>query len=61
MRTANTVQLMAALLATLPLALFEAEPVVLHPELIGAMAWSVLALTLGGSSLPVPARSARWP
>ena len=22
-----------------------------HPELIGAMAWSVLALTLGGSSL----------
>ena len=50
-RTANTVQLMAALWVTLPLALFEAEPVVLHPELIGAMAWSVLALTLGGSSL----------
>ena len=50
-RTANTVQLMAALVVTAPLALLEAEPIVLHPELIGAMAWSVLALTLGGSSL----------
>jgi drug/metabolite transporter (DMT)-like permease len=51
-RTANTVQLMAALAVTLPLALLlESEPVQLHPELIGAMAWSVLGLTLGGSSL----------
>jgi drug/metabolite transporter (DMT)-like permease len=50
-RTANTVQLIAALLVTLPLALFEHEPIQLHPEFIGAMAWSVLALTLGGSSL----------
>jgi drug/metabolite transporter (DMT)-like permease len=50
-RTANTVQLMAALAVTLPLALLEPGPVELHPELIGAMAWSVLALTLGGSSL----------
>ena len=50
-RTANTVQLMAALAVTAPLALLETEPIVLHPELIGAMAWSVLALTLGGSSL----------
>jgi drug/metabolite transporter (DMT)-like permease len=50
-RTASAVQLFAALAVTLPLALLEAEPVVWHPQLIGAMAWSVLALTLGGSSL----------
>jgi drug/metabolite transporter (DMT)-like permease len=51
-RTANAVQLMAALAVTLPLALLlETEPITLHPELIGAMAWSVLGLTLGGSSL----------
>lgn len=51
-RTANTVQLLAALAVTAPLALlFEHEPVVPHPELLGAMAWSVLGLTLGGSSL----------
>lgn len=51
-RTANTVQLMAAFVVTLPLALLiETEPMRLHPELIGAMAWSVLVLTLGGSSL----------
>lgn len=51
-RTANTVQLLSALVLTLPLALWwETEPVRWHPELIGAMAWSVLGLTLGGSSL----------
>ena len=50
-RTANTVQLIAALLVTLPLALLEAESVRITGELIGAMAWSVLGLTLGGSSL----------
>ena len=50
-RTANAVQLLAALLVTLPLALLETEPMVLHAELLGAMAWSVLVLTLGGSSL----------
>jgi len=50
-RTANTIQLAAAFAVTLPLALLETEPIVLHPELIGAMAWSVLVLTLGGSSL----------
>jgi drug/metabolite transporter (DMT)-like permease len=50
-RTANTVQLLAAFIVTLPLALLEHEPIQLHPEFIGAMAWSVLALTLGGSSL----------
>lgn len=50
-RTANTVQLLAAFAVTLPLALLESDPVDLHPELIGAMAWSVLVLTLIGSSL----------
>jgi drug/metabolite transporter (DMT)-like permease len=50
-RTASTVQLLAALAVTLPLAALESEPVVWHPELLGALAWSVLALTLGGASL----------
>jgi drug/metabolite transporter (DMT)-like permease len=50
-RTASTVQLLAALVVSLPLAWLEPEPVQWHPAFIGAMAWSVLALTLGGSSL----------
>lgn len=50
-RTANTVQLLAALVVTLPLALLEAESVRWNAEMAGAMAWSVLGLTLGGSSL----------
>jgi len=50
-RTASFVQLCAALVVSLPIALLEVEPVVWHPHLIGALAWSVIALTLGGSSL----------
>lgn len=50
-RTANVVQLGAAFLVTLPLALLEVEVMHWNAELAGAMAWSVLALTLGGSSL----------
>ncbi len=50
-RTANLVQLGAAFLVTLPLALLETETMRWNAELAGAMAWSVLALTLGGSSL----------
>ena len=50
-RTANSVQLLAALAVTLPLALLEAEPIDWHPQMLGALAWSVLVLTLGGSSL----------
>ena len=50
-RSASAIQLFAAFAVTLPLALLEAEPVVWHPQLIGAMVWSVLVLTLGGSSL----------
>ena len=50
-RTANMVQLAAALVVTLPLALLESEAMHWTGELVGAMAWSVLGLTLGGSSL----------
>ncbi|MEY4713526.1 MAG: hypothetical protein RIS88_2976 [Pseudomonadota bacterium] len=57
-RTASLVQLLAAFVVTLPLALLETEsPRWLtaggapNAELVGAMAWSVLGLTLGGSSL----------
>lgn len=50
-RTANTVQLLAALIVTVPLALLESESMQWNVELTGAMAWSVLGLTLGGSSL----------
>ena len=50
-RSASLVQLTAAFAITLPLALLEGEGMRWNPELAGAMAWSVLALTLGGSSL----------
>lgn len=50
-RTANAIQLAAALVVTLPLALLESEAMRWDPQAIGAMAWSVLVLTLGGSSL----------
>jgi drug/metabolite transporter (DMT)-like permease len=50
-RSANTVQLGAALLVTLPLALWEPQAMQWNVSLVSAMAWSVLALTLGGSSL----------
>lgn len=50
-RTANAAQLLAALIVTLPLAMLESEPMQWSGELIGAMGWSVLGLTLGGSSL----------
>jgi drug/metabolite transporter (DMT)-like permease len=57
-RTASLVQLAAAFAVTLPLALLETEAMRwfladgrLNAELTGAVAWSVLGLTLGGSSL----------
>jgi len=58
-RSANAVQMIAALAVTLPLALLlEHEPIrwsdslgYVNLELAGAMAWSVLGLSLGGSSL----------
>jgi drug/metabolite transporter (DMT)-like permease len=52
-RTANTVQLMAAFLLCLPFALFESESFHWNAQSSAALAWSVLALTLGGSSLLV--------
>lgn len=62
-RTANLIQLAFAALAMLPLAALDAEPLrwtlttgadeaaTPNLQLIGAMAWSVLGMTLGGSSL----------
>ena len=50
-RTANTVQLLAAALVTAPLAWLEPESVQWNGQVVGALAWSVLGLTLGGSSL----------
>ncbi len=57
-RSANAVQLMAAFAVTFPLAMLDEEMIrwvgpsgSLNLELAGAMAWSVLGLTLGGSSL----------
>ena len=50
-RTANAVQLTAAFVVTAPLVLLESGAWDLHPELVGAMAWSVFVLTLGGSSM----------
>jgi drug/metabolite transporter (DMT)-like permease len=50
-RTANAVQLSAAFIVSAPLALLESGTMDWQPELIGAMLWSVLVLTLGGSSL----------
>lgn len=50
-RSAGVIQMGAALVVSLPLALLEAEPVVWHPEMVVALAWSVLALTMGASSL----------
>jgi len=50
-RTAMFVQLLAAFVIAAPLALLESEPVVWHRDFWIALAWSVLGLTLGGSSL----------
>jgi drug/metabolite transporter (DMT)-like permease len=50
-RSAAVVQLLAAFAVTAPLAALETETIVWHPDLLIAMTWSVLALTLGGSSL----------
>ena len=50
-RTANAVQLGAAFVVTLPLALLQTEVMQWNRELAAALAWSVLLLTLGGSSL----------
>jgi drug/metabolite transporter (DMT)-like permease len=50
-RTANAVQLAAAFVVSAPLALLEGGAMDWQRDLVIAMAWSVLVLTLGGSSL----------
>lgn len=50
-RSASAVQMAAALLVTLPFAAMETQGIEWNAHSIGAMAWSVLALSLGGSSL----------
>ena len=50
-RVAGAIQLGAALLVTLPFAALEADSIQWNLYSGGAMAWSVLALSLGGSSL----------
>jgi len=50
-RAASAIQMSAALLVTLPLAWIEGQPLQWHPDVVIAMAWSVLALSLGASSL----------
>ncbi len=50
-RSASAVQVAAALVVTLPFAALEPESIQWNLASSGAMAWSVLVLSLGGSSL----------
>ncbi len=50
-RSGSFVQLLAALLVSLPLVLLEPGHMDWQPELLVALAWSVLGLSLGASSL----------
>lgn len=50
-RSANAIQLGAAFVVTLPFAALESESIQWNLSSGAAMAWSVLALSLGGSSL----------
>lgn len=50
-RSASAVQMAAALLVTWPFAAMESQGIEWNAHSTGAMAWSVLALSLGGSSL----------
>lgn len=50
-RSANAVQLAAAFVVTWPLAALEPAAMVWHRDVIVALGWSVLGLSLGGSSL----------
>jgi drug/metabolite transporter (DMT)-like permease len=50
-RTASVVQLTAAMLLTLPFSFLETQAIDWNMHLVGAMAWAVLALSLGASSL----------
>ncbi len=50
-RSGNFVQIAAALVVSAPLAWLEPGVLQWHPDLLIALVWSVLVLTLGGSSL----------
>ncbi len=50
-RTANTVQLLASAVITLPLALMETEAIKWGEQFFYSLAWSVVGLTIGASSL----------
>lgn len=50
-RSASAVQMAAALLVSLPFAVMESQGIEWNAHSTGAMAWSVLVLSLGGSSL----------
>ena len=50
-RTANFIQLASAALVTLPMAWYESEPIDWSFPFWAAMLWSVVGLTMGGSSL----------
>jgi drug/metabolite transporter (DMT)-like permease len=52
-RCAAAIQMAAALVVMLPLAALESESMRWNAQLVGAMAWSVLALSLGANSLLV--------
>jgi drug/metabolite transporter (DMT)-like permease len=52
-RTANLIQLAAALVVTWPLSQLETEPMVWNLQLIAAMAWAVLALIQRGAATAV--------
>ena len=50
-RTANTVQMMGALVVSLPLALFEPHHITWNTDTVLALVWAVLGLSMGASSL----------
>jgi drug/metabolite transporter (DMT)-like permease len=50
-RTANTVQMMGALLISLPLALLEPHHITWNTDTVLALAWAVFGLSMGASSL----------
>lgn len=50
-RIASVIQLLAATLVTGSLAFFESGPMLWQPQLIGALLWSIVALSLGAYSL----------
>lgn len=50
-RVGNGIGLASAAVVCLPFALLDTAPMVWHPQLMLAMGWAVLGLSLGGSSL----------